>query len=40
MFLESKHRHILCGQLPDLLIQKETKNQLSVCDKMQILYRF
>ena len=38
VFLTSKHRCILRGLSPDILIQNGTKHQLSVYDKMQMLF--
>jgi len=42
LFLKSvaKTETHLCVQLQDILILQGTKHQLSVYDKMQILYRF
>jgi len=38
--LWSQQRWTLCLRLHDILLLKGTKHQLSVCDNMQILYRF
>jgi len=38
LFLKSKHRRILRGLSPDILIQNGTKHHLSVYNKMQILF--
>jgi len=40
LFTQSQKRGILCLQSQDILLLKGTKHQLSVYDKMQIIYRF